>query len=239
MSKTSKPLPNWDETLTVASRIQTILPETALFGGCAAVHYVGHRVSYGVDYAMKGLDYNYYEILSQLDSIAGWKRIWTKPRQAILGSLDGIKVSVRRLSRTEPLETFSFEYKGIQIVLLTEAELIKSKSVAILFRSVVRDYLDLAALVEHSGPEKSIKALNDLDRARHMENDQSALRILQTKISNPAPEDIKKINFKNYKKLIPKWRTWEYTVRVLKRLAMDLSESTRDKSTPRPSGPRP
>ncbi|MDR1079683.1 MAG: hypothetical protein LBQ79_01625 [Deltaproteobacteria bacterium] len=137
------------------------------------------------------------------------------------------------------METTTFEHWGMKLVVPTEAELIKIKSVAILARNATRDFIDLAALAEHSGPEKTIAALKDLDRVCHLDNSQSALQLLQIMLLNPVPKELNEINFKNYKEILPKWQNWDFVAGVLKRLAMDISDCLHPESDPRPSGPRP
>ncbi len=45
MSKTSKPLPEWERVLSAASRLQTIVPDAILVGGTAVAIHTGHRQS--------------------------------------------------------------------------------------------------------------------------------------------------------------------------------------------------
>ncbi|MDR1165421.1 MAG: hypothetical protein LBO66_06035 [Deltaproteobacteria bacterium] len=68
------------------------------------------------------------------------------------------------VSRAEPFELVTIARKGKKLVIPTEAEIIRIKSIAIIQWDATRDYLDLAALFEKAGSAKTISALKDLDR---------------------------------------------------------------------------
>jgi hypothetical protein len=73
MSGISKRFPDWDQLLAAACRVQAIVPEAVLGGGCAVILYTDHRMSYDADYSMRGLNVNFDEILRRLESESGWK----------------------------------------------------------------------------------------------------------------------------------------------------------------------
>lgn len=105
----------WDEVLSSAARLQTILPQAVLVGGTAASIYAHHRLFTYDDHVLTDLEQNFDEILAQLESVAGCTtaRI-TRPVQ-ILGSLDGIETGIRQLIRQEPLETTTINIGKNQI----------------------------------------------------------------------------------------------------------------------------
>lgn len=43
MSASSEPLPDWEEVLSAAARLQRILPDAVLVGGTAAAIHAEHR----------------------------------------------------------------------------------------------------------------------------------------------------------------------------------------------------
>jgi hypothetical protein len=196
-------------------------------------------MSYDADFSLRGLNVDFDQILSLLESNDRWKTEHIIPSLSILGRIDEIMASVRQMNRKGHLETTTFEYEGMPLIVPTEGEMIKIKSIALLARSAVRDYVDLAALVEHFGLEKSMEALNDLDRVCHLDNVQSPSKLLHTKLSTPAPKDLPKINLKNYKKLLPKWQSWDYVAGILKRFSIVLSDSFREDPNQTHRGPRP
>lgn len=72
MSKSTKQLPDWEEVLSSACRLQSILPGAVLVGGTAAALYVKHRVYSDADHILIDLRDKFPKILRQLESTAGW-----------------------------------------------------------------------------------------------------------------------------------------------------------------------
>ena len=79
-------LPEWEEVLSCAARLQRILPGQSCVGGTASALYAGHRISTDADHVLTDLRDRFEAVLAQLESVAGWRtaRI-TRPVQ-ILGS---------------------------------------------------------------------------------------------------------------------------------------------------------
>lgn len=67
------PLPDWEEVLSAAARLQTILPKAVLVGGTAAAMHVGHRLSADADPTLEDLVGQFDEVLETLESIGGWE----------------------------------------------------------------------------------------------------------------------------------------------------------------------
>ncbi|NNN12877.1 MAG: hypothetical protein HKL81_03895 [Acidimicrobiaceae bacterium] len=202
----------WEDVLSSAARLQTILPQAVLVGGTAASIYAHHRLSTDDDHVLINLKQNFDEILAQLESVAGWTtaRI-TRPVQ-ILGSLDGIETGIRQLIRQEPLETTTVRVGKHQITVPTEAELLRIKAVLILRRNATRDYLDTAALINHLGRPQTTEALSRFDILYPQANGQSALQQLEVQLVKPLPYDLDATELPRYKNLDPKWHKWETVV---------------------------
>jgi len=202
-------LPEWEQVLSSAARLQRILPESVLVGGTAAAVYAEHRLSIDADHVLTDLRQRFDQVLAELESVAGWKtaRV-TRPVQ-ILGSLDGIETGVRQLIRDDPLETVQIEYLGERITIPTEAEILRIKGVLILKRNATRDYLDFVALAYHMGTEKTIEALRPFDRLYPQPNDESALQQLQIQLAQPLPYDLEELNLAEYRNLDSHWRNWQ------------------------------
>ena len=66
-------LPDWEDVLSAAARLQSILPGTVLVGGTAAAMLVGHRLSVDADHTLDDLRARFDEVLRTLESVAGWK----------------------------------------------------------------------------------------------------------------------------------------------------------------------
>jgi hypothetical protein len=201
-------LPEWEEVLSSAARLQRILPQAVLVGGTAAALYARHRLSRDADHVLTDLSSRFAEVLAQLESVAGWKTARVRRPVQILGSLDGIETGVRQLIRDEPLETTQIEHLGHKLTLPTEAEILRIKSVLILKRNATRDYVDFVALAHHMGEDKLVTALQHLDRLYPQPSGQSALQQLQIQLANPLPYDLDETNLAEYKHLDRKWQDW-------------------------------
>ena len=206
-------LPEWEQVLSSAARLQRILPEAVLVGGTAAAVYTEHRLSMDANHVLTDLRQRFDRVLAELESVAGWQtaRV-TRPVQ-ILGNLDGIETGVRQLIRDEPLETVQLEYLGEKITIPTEAEILRIKGVLILKRNATRDYLDFVALANHMGTQKTVEALRPFDHLYPQPNDESALQQLQVQLAQPLPYDLEELDLAEYKNLDPRWSNWQ-TVRT-------------------------
>ncbi|MDR3086418.1 MAG: hypothetical protein LBU45_00450 [Azoarcus sp.] len=106
------PLPDWERVLSSAARLQRILPDAVLVGGTAPAIHAEHRFSRDADHVLTDLRHRFDEVLTQLESVAGWKTARVQRPVQILGSLDDIETGVRPLIRDEPLETAIVDYLG-------------------------------------------------------------------------------------------------------------------------------
>lgn len=201
-------LPDWEQVLSAAARLQQLLPDAVLVGGTASAIHAHHRFSRDADHVLPGLREHFDEILAQLESVAGWKTARVQRPVQILGSLDGIETGIRQLIRKQPLETTVINYGGQVITVPTKAEILRIKSALILKRNATRDYLDFVALADQLGDERTAKALADFDRLYPQPNDESALQQLQIQLANPLPYDLEATRLAEYKNLAPKWQDW-------------------------------
>jgi len=204
----ARTLPDWEQLLSAAAHLQQVLPGATLVGGTAAAIYAGHRVSYDADHVLTDLSARFDEVLGQLESVAGWQTARVNRPVLVLGSLDGIETGVRQLMRERPLETQTVTVAGVQIVLPTEAEMLRIKAVLILKRNATRDYLDFAALSDRVGPEATLGALADFDRLYPQPSGESALQQLQIQLANPLPFDLEDTDLTEYRRLHPRWHDW-------------------------------
>jgi len=181
--------------LSAAAHLQDVLPDATLVGGTAAAIFARHRVSHDADHVLTDLRGRFDDVLTQLESVAGWRTSRVKRPVMTLGSLDGIETGIRQLIRDEPLETCEVQVGDVRLVVPTEAELLRIKAVLILRRNATRDYLDFVALA-------------DLDRLYPQPNGESALQQLQVQLVRPIPYDLEQTNLSEYRRLDPKWQDW-------------------------------
>jgi len=201
-------LPDWEQVLSAAAHLQRILPGAILVGGSAAAVYAEHRLSTDADHVLYDLRQRFDQALADLEAVAGWRTARIRRPVQILGSLDGIETGVRQLIRREPLETTQIEYRGEEITLPTEAEMLRIKAVLILQRNATRDYLDFVALADHLSDESTTVALQPLDHLYPQPNEESALQQLQIQLANPLPYDLEGLDLTEYKNLHPRWHDW-------------------------------
>jgi hypothetical protein len=217
MSESS--LPEWEQLLTAAAHLQQILPDATLVGGTAAAIYAKHRVSYDADHVLPDLRKRFDDVLSQLESVAGWRTARVNRPVLILGSLDGIETGVRQLIRDEPLQTQEVTVGGVRLIVPTEQEMLRIKSMLILKRNTTRDYIDFAALAERLGPQETLEALAEFDRLYPQPSGESALQQLHVQLANPLPYDLEQTDLTEYRRLHPRWQDWNR----VKEICADLS----------------
>jgi len=215
-------LPDWEQLLSAAAHLQEILPGATLVGGTAVAIFAHHRLSRDADHVLPDLRNRFDEVLTELESVAGWRTARVKRPVLILGSLDGIETGVRQMIRERPLETQEVAIGDVRLVVPTEEELLRIKGVLILKRNTTRDYLDFAALAERIGPTREMEALASLDQFYPQPNGESALQQLQIQLSNPMPYDMEKTDLTEYRRLHPKWHDWDRVKEVCANVAMEL-----------------
>lgn len=206
MPKTN--LPDWEQVLSSAAHLQRILPKAVLVGGTASAIYAEHRMSTDADHVLTDLRQHFDDVLTTLESVAGWQTALVKRPVEILGNLDGIQTGVRQLIRASPLETTEVDCGGGKITLPTQEEMLRIKGVLILKRNATRDYLDFVALANHLGQGKTLDALRDLDRFYPQQNTQSAIQQLQIQLASPMPYDRDSVRLEEYKNLDKRWHDW-------------------------------
>lgn len=221
----SESLPPWDEVLSAAARLQTLVPETVLVGGTAAAIYAGHRFSRDADHVLPDLRERYDTILAELESVAGWRTARVNRPVLILGSLDGIETGIRQLLREAPLETRQMEIAGHALRLPTEAETLRIKAVLILRRNATRDYVDLVALADHLGMEAAVESLRPFDRLYPQPEGTSAVQQLAIQLADPRPYDLDVTRLDDYKNLASRWHDWN----AVSAVAADIAAAILDR----------
>lgn len=201
-------LPEWERLLSAAARLQEIVPGTVLVGGTAAAVHAGHRLSMDDDHVLRDLRERFSSVLSQLETVAGWRTARTTRPVLILGSLDGIETGVRQLVRSKPLETEVVERFGIALTVPTAAEMLRIKGILILRRNATRDYVDFAALAEHMGVAAAADALGSFDALYPQPSGESPLQQLHAQLSEAMPYDLDGTVLSEYKNLDPQWHDW-------------------------------
>ena len=216
--------PEWERLLSAAARLQKILPDAVLVGGAVATIHAGHRFSQDADHILVDLKKSFENILTQLESVAGWETARVRKPVLILGKLDGIETGIRQLIRKKPLDTTLWNHEGLEIVVPTLAEILRIKAVLILKRNATRDYLDFIALADEMNAVTLVRALAPFDELYPQPNGASAVQQLQIQLANPLPYDLEETNLPEYKNLDPRWHDWSVIKSVSSRIAVLLLE---------------
>jgi hypothetical protein len=220
--KQQQPLPEWEQVLSAAARLQTLLPEAVLVGGTASAIHASHRFSRDADHVLTDLKPRFDEILAELESVAGWKTARVQRPVLILGSLDGIETGIRQLIREQPLETTEIEAAGGKIRIPTLAEILRIKAVLILKRNATRDYLDFVALASRMQPREIRAALAAFDMLYPQPDGQSALQQLHVQLAQPLPYDLEETELSEYKNLHPQWHDWQTVKATCAQVSLSL-----------------
>jgi hypothetical protein len=233
MPRNTAPLPDWELVLSSAARLQRILPDAVLVGGTASAIHAEHRFSRDADHVLTDLRHRFDDVLTQLESVAGWKTARVQRPVQILGSLDGIETGVRQLIRDEPLETTMVDYHGACITVPTKDEILRIKGVLILKRNATRDYLDFVALADHMGDESVAHALQSFDRLYQQGSGESPLQQLQVQLANALPYDLEETELSEYKSLDRRWHDWQAVKAACSQLATAIFDRVCDMDSDR------
>ncbi|MSU56582.1 MAG: hypothetical protein EXS35_00100 [Pedosphaera sp.] len=149
--------PDFQQVLAEGRALQARLAEFApvAVGGTAVALYCGHRFSQDVDVVTPELKTRFEEVKAKLAAWEGWRTNRLNPPVLILGEHGGVELGVRQLRRTVPLQTTRLA----ELVIPTAAEILRVKAFLMTERRATRDYVDVAALARHLGPEASPRAL--------------------------------------------------------------------------------
>ena len=203
-----EPLPEWEQVLSAAARLQRIFPDAVLVGGTAAGLHAGHRTSRDADHVLTDLRSRFDRVLGALEAAAGWKTARVRRPVLILGSLDGIETGVRQLVRAEPLETTAASVGGRTITIPTEAELLRIKGFLLLRRNATRDYVDFAALADRLGDASTAAAFERFDLLYPQDSGESPLQQLLAQLASPVPYDLEGTVLSEYNHLRVRWHDW-------------------------------
>lgn len=207
---------DWERVLSAAAHLQRIVPDAVLVGGTAAAIHAGHRFSYDDDHVVADLSSRFTQVLSDLETVAGWRTERLRPPVLILGELDGVETGVRNLIRSAPLETQVHETEYGPVTLPTLDEMLRIKSWLVVTRNATRDYLDAVALADRIETERDglavWSALESLDSLYPQSNGSSVVLQLAKQFAEPNPNDLGTVRLTEYRGVAERWRSWENVV---------------------------
>ncbi len=174
-------------------------------GGTAAALHCRHRFSLDVDVVTPHLSPHFSEVAAKLQAWEGWRTNRLNPPVLILGEHDGIELGVRQLRRSVPLETARVS----DLLVPTAGEMLRVKAFLLTERRATRDFVDVAALALHLGPDAALEAAGLLNLVY-------GPRLPQTWVSAFAeacesePLDLALVPLTAYKGLRPPHTDWPF-----------------------------
>ena len=180
-------------------------------------------MSTDADHVLTDLNSRFDDVLTQLESVAGWKTARTRRPVQILGSLDGIETGVRQLIRDNPLETEKVSIRNHLITVPTRAEMLRIKAVLILKRNATRDYIDFVAMHDQLGMKGTVAAMESFDRLYPQPNGESPTQQLIVQLSSPMPFDLSQTDLSEFKKLSARWQDWSVIRKACAECALQLA----------------
>src|SRR5436190_15153589 len=206
-----------------AAHLQRLVPGAVMVGGAAAILYADHRESRDHDHVVADLADRFEMVLEAVEEDEGWATNRVMPGKVILGNLDGFEAGVRQMIRKVPLEVMEVSVpSGGKVTVPTIEETLRIKAFLIVRRNQTRDYLDLAALSEHIGPDRAAEVLVQLDdyyADQHEGSDGIASQLVR-QLAEPLPADKSVIDqLSSYRRLRRRWSDWNAVTENLAEVA--------------------
>ena len=210
--------PEWERLLAAERHLQALLPGTVLVGGTAAALHAGHRQSLDGDHVLTDLRDRFDQVLTSLEEAAGWTSSRVLRPVLILGSMQGVQTGIRQLRRAAPLDTEVIQ--GLRVPTLPEMARIKAW--LLVTRHSVRDYLDTVVLLCRLGGEGGVAAMQTLDTLYPQKSGASVRAKLVERLAAAAPDDLGRVELRDYKGLVAPWNDWKYVSTEGRRFALAL-----------------
>jgi hypothetical protein len=196
----------WERLLAAERHVPALVPGTILVGGTGAALHCAPRHSLDGDHVVADLRDRFDDVLTTLESAAGWETSRVQRPVLLLGSMEGMLTGIRQLRRVEPLETEVVS--GLQIPTLAEMARIKAWLLAT--RRTVRDYLDLVVLLERLGEDEARTALHRLDAIYPQPTAASVLAEVVERLAEAQPSDLASVDLASYRGLVAPWNDWDH-----------------------------
>lgn len=208
--------------LEAARRVQAkllFLPLTAV-GGTAAALYARHRVSLDVDFVTPYLKERFSDVEAALETMPDFEPLRIRRPVLILGRVGEDEVGIRQLRRDAPLDVI--EREGL--CLPTLPEMIRIKAFLLSDRRAVRDFVDLAALLETAGMTAALQALVSFDNLYSGLTKAGAL-VAFAEATHDEPVDADLVDVKDWRFLRPEYQDMNRVRQLCQELAMGALEN--------------
>ncbi len=217
--------PSLEDVLERAADFQRLVPGAVLVGGSAAAFHARHRRLFDHDHVIAELADRFDTILEHLEAVGDWSMARAQPGKIILGELGGIETGLRQLFRQRPLETELAEVRGKALTIPTAQETLRITAWLALTRNQTRDYVDIAALVDHLGTGEAATTLIGMDEfyADINRGDEAVSTQVVRQLADPRPRDPRATRqLASYKGLDARWHQWDAVASVLRNVAQEM-----------------
>lgn len=210
---------DFQRVLEQGRQLQARLPEMSpvAVGGTAVALHCRHRVSLDVDVVTPHLVVRYDEVLANLEAWPGWRTNRQNPRVLILGERAQVDLGIRQQRRPVPLRTTRLA----GLLVPTAAEMLRIKAFLLGERRAARDFVDVAALRQRLGLERSLDSLRYLNAVFGAVSPLTwAARFAEACEAEPA--DFANVELAAYKGLRPPFTDWRFVARSCQELGRAL-----------------
>lgn len=220
---------NFQRVVDQAVELQAQLPwlEMVVVGGTAASLHASHRFSTDADQVTALLRSRFEIVRETLDHWQGWKTSRLQPPVLILGERHDVRQGIRQLRRNVHLQTT--QVKGLLVP--TPAETLRIKAFLCSERRMMRDYLDVAALVDLLGQDSAKDALAPLNLLYERRGNQTRLTAF-AQAAFEMPADFDAATLAAYKGLRPPYTEWAHVAHVCKTIGATMAQMEMEKHLP-------
>jgi len=197
----------FDRIVHEARALQEHIPwlELVVVGGTAASLHAAHRYSLDADEVSMNLSDNYEVALGEVLRWEGWQTNRTSRPYVILGERHGVRLGIRQQIRPIALDTEDRD----GLIIPTAEETLRIKAFLAFKRRAVRDYLDVAALADLLGPERTAEAISWLNVLYEGEGNQTAATKFAEAVA-ADPQDLGKVDLRTYRGIRAPYNDWAY-----------------------------
>lgn len=201
--------------------LQSQLPWLSMVavGGTAAAIHAGHRYSTDTDHVSPLLKNEFEVAKAGLCDWEGWKTNRIRRPYAILGERHGIQLGLRQQRRVVEIDAEQVQDLWVPTI----EETLRIKAYLATDRQATRDFLDIAALADVLGEEKTVESLSFLNVLYPGEGNQSCLTRF-AEVMHQAPLDLDMVDLRVYKGIKPPYDNWQYIEKKCQDLGKTMLE---------------
>lgn len=186
-------------------------------GGTAAALHARHRYSTDTDHVTPLLRTQFEVVKEELRTWEGWQLKRERRPFALLGERHGVDLGIRQLRRV-----ISLEHERVDnLVIPTAEETLRIKAFLCTDRQALRDYLDVAALVDRLGDDVALRALRFLNVLYPGAGNQTCITRL-AEVTSQEPVDLGQHDLSSYRGIQSPYDDWRYVEQRCRDVARKL-----------------